>query len=379
VSPRPAFVLVLIFTAAAIAVAGRPDPNLKPHIDSLSAFEYPTRMNAARMLRRTAAAEAVPALVEAVRSHSDQFVRYRALVVLTSFNDPATGDLMRSLMADRNDRVREVAYRWFERHPDAGLALPLLAALETEQAEFVRPALVRAVAALPRDEVVHRTLVAEVGRGFDFFRSAVIEVLGQRRAVYALDAIAGVAASEGPLQDDAVLALGRIGGRRALKTLMSVKSSPGVAAALEAAECLLGDACTSHITSLTNIGRNPGRPEAVRAAVTALAAVAEVHEEARAALVELADGASERLQHEVALALSAVALRQPAEAVEWLSQAADQERNRWIGLLREGFQSLEEDFAEEQFFAAVRAAYWKAAEGSATRTVAATLLDRLDF
>jgi hypothetical protein len=50
-----------------------------------------------------------------------------------------------------------------------------------------------------------------------------------------------------------------------------------------------------------------------------------------------------------------------------------------VELLREGFESLEEDFAEEQFFAAARASYWAAPDGAATRTVAATLIDRLEF
>jgi hypothetical protein len=50
-----------------------------------------------------------------------------------------------------------------------------------------------------------------------------------------------------------------------------------------------------------------------------------------------------------------------------------------IELLREGFESLEEDFAEEQFFGAARAAYWQAAEASPGRTINATLIDRLEF
>jgi hypothetical protein len=54
-------------------------------------------------------------------------------------------------------------------------------------------------------------------------------------------------------------------------------------------------------------------------------------------------------------------------------------RSRATELLREGFESLEEDFAEEQFFAVARAAYWNAAEGSATRTLTATLIDKLEF
>ena len=45
----------------------------------------------------------------------------------------------------------------------------------------------------------------------------------------------------------------------------------------------------------------------------------------------------------------------------------------------EGFESLEEDFAEEQFFAAIRASYWKEAEGSSTRTVVAALIETLEF
>lgn len=97
------------------------------------------------------------------------------------------------------------------------------------------------------------------------------------------------------------------------------------------------------------------------------------------ALIRLADGATGRLRNEVAIALSAVALRQPSDVVAWLAQPSDDERSLAIDLLREGFDSLEEDFAEEQFYAAARAAYWSAADGSAARSVAAALIDRLDF
>lgn len=284
---RLALAIVMVLAAAMpVAVSDaqdphRPDLDLSRHIDTLAAFDYSTRMNAARMLRRTPAAQAVPALIQAVRSHSDQFVRYRALVLLTSFNAAATSDLMRTLLIDRNDRVREVAYRWFERHPEPDLSLALLAALETEQTEFVRPALVRAVAAVPSDQLVQRTLVAEVGGGFDFFRSAVIEVLGERRASYAGDAIVSVAAVDGPLQDDAVLALGRLGDRRVSKIGSAVeKPSLEVAFAFRAAECLLGEACGSHVESMVTAARNPtASPAALRAAVAGLRAVAQVDTE----------------------------------------------------------------------------------------------------
>jgi HEAT repeat protein len=374
-----ALIVAAVHTAAAQSNA--PASNLNSNIDALSSFDYSSRMNAARALRRVAPAEVVPALIEAVRRHPDEFVRYRALIVLASFNDRGTPELMRTLLQDRNDRVREVVYRWFERNPEAALSPSLLAALNTEQSEFVRPALVRAVAALPSNDTVRRALVAEIGRGFDFFRSAVIDALGDYRAMYAIDAISAVALMDGPLQDDAVLALGRIGDRRALVTLSKLTNTSGdVAAALQAAQCMLGDTCAPRIEWLTTTARSSSlRPEAVRAAVAALGAMAQHDGAARAALLALAQGAPERLVHEVALALSGVALREPGEMLIWLNAAPAGDQSRAIELLREGFESLEEDFAEEQFFAAVRAAYWKEAEGSSTRTLVAALIEKLEF
>lgn len=380
----PRLLVAGLMIVAAMSSAAAQDTSsaaeLQGNIDRLSAFDYSTRMNAARMLRRAAPGAVIPALMGAVRSHPDEFVRYRALVVLTSFNDAGTADLMRTLLGDRNDRVREVAYRWFERNPDPALTSVLLVALNSEQSEFVRPALVRAVAASPADDTVRRALIAEVGRGFDFFRSSVIEALGDYRAAYAADAIGAVAAADGPLQDDAVLALGRIGDGRALETLSLTAASPEVAPALQAAQCLLGDTCAPRIEWLVTTARNPiVRPEVVRAVVAALGAIARQDVAARSALMALAQGASDRLTHEVALAVSGVALREPANVLTWLTAASVDERSRAIELLREGFESLEEDFAEEQFFAAARAAYWKDTEGSSTRTVVATLLEKLEF
>ena len=82
---------------------------------------------------------------------------------------------------------------------------------------------------------------------------------------------------------------------------------------------------------------------------------------------------------EATLAFAGLALRRASFVVEWIAGASEDERARAINVLHEGFDSLEEDFAEEQFFATARAAYWKAAEGSSDRTVAATLIDKLEF
>ena len=54
---------------------------------------------------------------------------------------------MRESRTSPNDRLRTVAYSFFEHHPDRALVGDLLAALDKEQGEFVRPALVRALAA----------------------------------------------------------------------------------------------------------------------------------------------------------------------------------------------------------------------------------------
>jgi hypothetical protein len=74
-----------------------------------------------------------------------------------------------------------------------------------------------------------------------------------------------------------------------------------------------------------------------------------------------------------------MALRRPQETIAWLSKAPAERRTRAIELLHEGFDSLEEDFAEEQFYATARAAYWAAPEQSEQRTLSAMLIDKLEF
>src|SRR5207253_9528643 len=173
---------------------------LQKAIDKLGDLDYSTRAAASRTVRRTPGAQAVPALLQAVAEHTDGYVRYRALVLLTGFNDPRAADAMRAALRSPNDRLRATAYAYFERHPDPALLPASLAALDTEVGEFVRPALVRALAAQGADARVRAVLVREVGRGQNFFRSAAIEALGDYKALYAYDPIAAVARLDGPLQ-----------------------------------------------------------------------------------------------------------------------------------------------------------------------------------
>lgn len=120
---------MVVLAAVMFVTADRPavqSSERTPHIDSLSVFDYATRTRAARMLRRAPAADVVPALDAAAHGHADQFVRYRALVLLTSFRAPDTPDLMRGLLTDRNDCVREVEALGKRR---AGYAVDAIAAV----------------------------------------------------------------------------------------------------------------------------------------------------------------------------------------------------------------------------------------------------------
>src|SRR5438132_7164746 len=142
-------------TAATAQEPSAPHPispgQLRAAIDKLGDLDYDTRTAASRTVRRVPGAQAVPALLQAVAEHTDGYVRYRALVLLTGFNDPRTKDAMRESLSSPNDRLRAVAYSFFEHNPDPALIPALIQALDREQAEFVRPALIRALAAAGDD------------------------------------------------------------------------------------------------------------------------------------------------------------------------------------------------------------------------------------
>ena len=359
-------------------------------IGMLGDFDFATRTSAARTVRRTLAAQAVPALLRAVAEHPDGYVRYRALVILTGFNDPRTKDAMRESRTSPNDRLRAVAYSFFEHHPDRTMIGDLLASLEKEQGEFVRPSLVRALAAYGAafdDPQIRKTLLREVTRGEDYFRSAVIEALGDYKALYAYDTLTGIAKLDGPLQDDAAVALGKLGDKRAVETLAALQRSaprqaqPSIAAAI----CLLGINCSSHQNYLietlkfANINPNLGFQELLRGAASGLAAlaVAGEHDEAADALFEVGIPSHDPARGPISLAVATVALRNTPLMLSVLGKHAD--RDRAMELVAEGFDQLEEDLDKETFFAAVRHAYWDSAEGSPNRQLMQTLIGKLDF
>jgi HEAT repeat protein len=389
---------VLAIRSAAASAQEPPAPQpvspaqLQAAIDTLGKLDYAVRTNASRTVRRTPAAQAVPALIQAAAEHTDGYVRYRALVLLTGFNDPRTKDSMREALTSPNDRLRAVAYSFFEHRPDPALMTPFLAALDKEQGEFVRPSLVRAVAALAAtagDEGTRtrQALLREVARGEDFFRSAVIEALGDYKAQYAVDALSAIAKLDGPLQDDAALTLGKIGAPRALDTLAALQQSaprqaqPSVAAAI----CLLGVNCGSHenylIETLKFSDKNAGFQELLRSAAAGLGALAVAgRAEAAEALVQIGIPSRDPTRAPVALALATVALRNTSLMLKLLeSPARSADREPAIALLAEGFDMLEEDLDKERFFALARRTYWESPERSPRRSLMQTLIGALDF
>jgi hypothetical protein len=357
---------------------------LKAAIDKLGNLDYAIRSAAARTVRRVPGTQAVPALVQAVSEHADGYVRYRALVLLTGFNDPRTSDSMREALASPNDRLRTVAYGFFERNPDPAMVPGLLAALDKETSEFVRPAVVRALASQGGDARVRPVLVREVGRGQDYFRSAVIEALGDYKAQYAFDAILAVAKLEGPLQSDAAIAVGKLGDKRAVETLAALQRSaartaqPSIAAAI----CLLGVNCDSHenylIETLKFSDRNIGFQALLRGAASGLGALGMAgHNEAVQALLDVGIPSRDPTRAPIALALGTVALRNTPLVLAVLEKYRDRENA--IALVGEGFDMLEEDLEKERFFTRVRRTYWQSTDGSPTRLLMQTLIEKLDF
>ena len=383
VSARQAAPTVLKPPAADAPPAVSPE-QVRSAINRLGDLDFPIRSSAARTVRRADAAVAVPALLDAVRQHADQYVRFRALVILSGFNDPRTRDVMVAAVADKNDRMRTVAYAYFERNPDKAVIPRMLEALKVEASEFVRPALTRALAAHADDPKVRQTMEGLVMQGQAFFRSVVIEAIGDHRGAYAIKPIAEVARIDGPLQDDAVLALGKIGDKSILPTLAGLQrtapreSQPGIAAAI----CLLGVNCASHQPYIVDSMRfsiaNLGFQELLRSSSAALAVLAVAgREDAAVELVTQGAPTRDPVRAPLALALGTVALRNTPLVLKLLEK--DSVREPAIELLREAFDMLEEDFDEERFFAAVRRAYWQAPAGSPGRAVADTLIRRLEF
>ncbi len=367
----------------ALSQAAAPAQDLGAAIDKLGTLDFAVRSEASRVIRRAQPAQAVPALIEAATSHKDGYTRFRALVLLTGFNDPRADGLMLQMLDDPNDRVRAVAYGWFEHRPNPEAAKKMLAALENEASEFVRPALTRTLAASTAPEI-RAAMTALVVRGQDFFRSVVIEALGDYKATHAASAIAEVAKLDGPLQDDAALALGKIGDRKYVTTLAEIQRTaprerqPSIAAGI----CLLGLNCEAHERYLSDALRfgieNPDFQPLLRSAANGLAALAVAgRSSALETLVNAGLPSRDPARAAIALALGTVSIRNTTAFLEWAATRKD--LDAVAELLRESFDMLEEDLDEERFYVTVRRSYWQAADGTPLKSAAETIIRKLEF
>lgn len=326
----------------------------------------------------------LPALVDAAAVHADGFVRYRALVLLSGYDDPRVPDQMEQALGDVNDRLRAVAFAYFERHPDPRLIPVILKALDHETAEFVRPALIRALAAHGRDTRVRAALLAQVAQGRVDFRRAAVEALGDHRVGYSLKTITAVAQTDGPVRAEALLSLGQLGDPASATLLATAQQTAGrrTRPAVAASLCLLGSDCETHreflLGVLTVPDRTAGGQDLPRVAARGLAALAASGDtQAGRALLRGGLTANEATRAPVAVALARLAVRRPLNVVALLAEAQDLPPA--LALLRSGFDRLGDEFLAEQFFVELRQAYHQEPEGSPTRAVIQAAINALEF
>ena len=371
------------------AVAQTAPEDLRAAVDRLGDFDYTARMDASRILRRADADAALPVLLDAVQHHEDSYVQFRSIVLIYGLEQPRGHTVFEQALDSLNDRVRAAAYEYFEQLPSAAVVPKLLAALDTETSEFVRPYLVRALAANDDDPAVQARLMREIDRGQGYFRGAVIEALGDHGAVYAVDSLIPIIADEGPLHDDALLALGKIGDPRTLDPLRRVqeRADATLQPIVSATACLLGLDCEGQLRYLVDALRygaaavDGENPELLRSAASALAALATTgRREALDVLFEVGRGAGDSARAPIALALGTVALRNPELVRAALVDAGQQfVPEDELLLLRDAFDMLDEDFAEERFYVLMRRDYWGARIGSRTQAVAGAAIQILEF
>ena len=366
------------------------EDQLHEAIDQLAEFDYAVRVEASRALRRADPDVVRPVLLHAVEHHQDSYVQFRSLVLIYGLDLPNVDKVFSGALNSSNDRVRASAYEYFETFPSPDVGSQLLAALDTETSEFVRPYLVRALAANDDDSSVRERLVQDIHRGQSYFRGAVIEALGDHRALYAVDSLIPLIAEDGPFRDDALLALGKIGDRRVIQLLRQLQrdNDAKIQPIVSAAACLLDVGCDGQLSYIVDTLRygielsNENNQELIRNASIALSVLAtDGQQRALDALFELGVNASESVRAPIALALGKVALRNPQIVQNTLVDAASEATmpEAELLLLRDAFDMLDEDFAEERFYVLMRQGYWEGFGSAKARAVAAAVIRVLEF
>ena len=211
----------------------------------------------------------------------------------------------------------------------------------------------------------------------------MIEALGDYGAAYALDPLMRIADGPGPLQDDAILALARIGDARALPAVSSLQGRDAVLEPMvSAAAASLGADPEEHARfvaeSLRFAAAAVDHQDLLRSAAAGLGALASRGDAgALQVLFDVGVGAQDPAREPIALVLGALAMRQPAVVLAHLETRTDLDAAALV--LRDAFDMLDEDLEEERFFMTARAAFWAAPEQSPARAVAEELIRVLEF
>ena len=194
-----------------------------------------------------------------------------------------------------------------------------------------------------------------------------------------------LASEDGPLRDDALLALGKIGDGRALATIAAAQAEAEdrLQPIVSAAACLLGADCrnqTQYVLDALRYGAASGGSEQalLRSAATAAAALSAAGRPGVLdALFEAGMPSVDPARAPIALALGTVALRTPQRMLAALAGRDDLDGR--LLLLRDAFDMLDEDLAEERFYALMRSTYWDERQPAGARSAAEAAIRMLEF
>ena len=321
-----------------------------------------SRMAAARTVRRAPRrASRCRRCSQAVAEHADGYVRFRALVLLSGFNDPRTRDVMVAALARPERSPARGRLRATSSTTRIRSVVPRL--LEALDKRGVRVRASRADARARRARRATRACADAmdglVMQGQDFFRSAVIEALGDYKArVRAAERSPRSPSSRVRCRTMRCWRSGRSATRRRSPMLAGLAAHR--AARRRSRRSRPPSACsasTARRTQRTSPRRcasrspTPGFQELLRASASGLAALAVAGQRggARDARSSRACRPATRRARRSRSRIGTVALRNTPLVLKVLEDAPDPRRRRSL-LLRDAFDMLEEDFEEERFF-----------------------------
>jgi len=162
--------------------------------------------------------------------------------------------------------------------------------------------------------------------------------------------------------------------------------NPRMLPIVSAAACLLGTDYENQIQYVVEALRYGLTADSddlslLRAASMAAAAVSMAGRQgsttALRALIDVGVEAADPIRAPIALAVGTVALRTPATMASALADRNDLRPS--LLLLRDAFDMLDEDMAEERFYVLMRNNFWGETENSVTRSVAEAAMEILEF